>query len=186
MNDKLKHFTDNLVKKIGDKKVLGIILVIGIAGIVLIGLSDVITPSKKTTATSQNEVASVDEYIDDLEKKTNNIVSLIDGAGRCKIMITAQSSSMKNFAIDESISQDSQSDGDQSKIKSDVEKQIVMVEDSSGKKQALIKSVAEPEIRGVVVLSEGADDPKVNERITNAVKTLLGVSSSKISVIKMK
>ena len=61
-----------------------------------------------------------------------------------------------------------------------------MVEDQNGNKTALVKSVFEPEIRGVLVLCEGADDKNVVENVTNAVKILLGVSANKISVLKMK
>lgn len=186
MNDKLNNFTQSLTKKLGSKKTLSIVLIVGLSGIVLIGLSDLITPAKKTSSSSQNTSVSVEEYINDLEKKTKEMLNSVYGAGKCKIMITAEASALQNFATDESLSQDTESDSEQSKIKNEVQKEIVMVEDSNGKKQALVKNVTEPEIRGVLVLCEGADDPAVNERITNAIKTLLGISSNKISVIKMK
>ena len=182
MNDKFKHFTDKFVKKLGNKKSVSVILVLGICGMLLIGFSDSFFSGKKTD--SVKNVITIEEYIKNLEKKTRDMLTSIDGAGRCKIMITAESSSEQNFATDDSISQDIRQE--QSQSKTDIETEIVMVEDSSGKKIALVKSVLEPKIRGVLVLCEGADNIETREKVTNAVKTLLGVSTSKISVIKMK
>ena len=184
MNDKLKYFTDIFTKKLKNKKSVSVILVLGICGMLLIGLSDVFSNTKN--ATSVKESISTDEYIKNLEKKVRDMLASVDGAGRCKIMITAESSSEQNFATDDSIKQDMQSDQTENKNKTDIQKEIVMVEDSSGKKIALVKNVSEPKIRGVLILCEGADNVGIKETITNAVKTLLGVSANKISVYKLK
>ena len=185
MNDKLKHFTAIFTKRLGNKRTVSVILVLGICGMLLIGFSDIFSDSKKTTPAG-NTTVSVEQYINALEKRTKEMLNSIEGAGKCKIMITAESSSEQNFATDDSISQDTQSDQKESKNKTDIEKEIVMVEDSSGKKIALVRNVTEPKIRGVLVLCEGAGNIETKENIINAVKTLLGVSSNKISVIKMK
>ncbi len=182
MNDKVKSFTDNLIKKLGNKKTISIILALGICGMLLIGFSDSIFTGEKTD--KDKNVITIEQYIKNLEKKTREMLNFVDGAGKCKIMITADVSSEQNFATDDSISQDIRTE--QSASKNDIEKEIVMVEDSNGKKIALVKSVTEPKIRGVLVLCEGADNIETKEKITNAVKTLLGVSINKISVIKMK
>ena len=182
MNDKVKSFTDILTKKLGNKKTMGIIMALGICGIVLIGFSDSFFSREKRSG--DKSVVTLEQYVKDLENKTVKMLDCIEGAGKCKIMITAEASSEQNYATDDSISQDIR--GDQSSGKSDIEKEIVMVEDANGKKIALIKSVTEPKIRGVLVLCEGANNVEIKEKITNAVKILLGVSASKISVIKMK
>ena len=182
MNDKVKNFTDNLIKKLGNKKNVSVILALGICGMLLIGFSDLFTAGKKADLSSKT--ATVEQYINNLEKKTKEMLMSIDGAGKCKIMITAEVSSQQNFATDDSINQEIRNE--QSTSKSDVEKEIVMVENTDGKKVALVKSVTEPKIRGVLVLCEGADNIETKEKVINAVKTLLGISASKISVIKMK
>lgn len=182
MNDKVKCFTDNLAKKLGNKKTISVILVLGICGMILIGFSDSFSSNKN--ASLVKKTITIEEYIKNLERKTREMLACIDGAGKCKIMITAESSSVQNYATDDSIAQETRLE--QSQSKSDVEKEIVMIEDENGKKVALVKSVTEPKIRGVLVLCEGADNIEIKEKITNAIKTLLGVSASKISVIKMK
>ena len=182
MNDKFKSFTQILSKKFGNKKNSSIILVLGICGMILIGFSDFFSSNKTQKTVSTIDAISLEDYIQCLEKRVVKMLNSVEGAGKCKIMITAENSSEKDFATDDSIMQDSQ----QSTNKTDIEKEIVMIEDSNGKKQALIKSVKEPKIRGVLILCEGADNPNINEIVTNAVKTLLGISSNKISVIKMK
>jgi len=41
----------------------------------------------------------------------------------------------------------------------------------------------EPEIRGVVVVSRGGGDPKMREKIVEAVKTALDLSSTQVCVV---
>jgi len=186
ISDKLKSFTALFDNKTTNKKKINLILILGVVGIVLIGLSDCNFNSKETTESAKNDFISTDDYIENLENRVLRMIKEIDGAGKSKIMITAETSLEKNFATNDSIKQDSETKDSESSIKNDIEKEVVMVEDTSGKKQALIQNVSEPKIRGVLVLCEGAENPEINEKITNAIKSLLGVSSSKINVIKIK
>lgn len=47
----------------------------------------------------------------------------------------------------------------------------------------LIVTKTEPEIRGVVVVSRGGSDPKMREKIVEAVKTALDLSSTQVCVV---
>ena len=182
---KLKDFTSKFGNLFDKKKYITVVLILGICGIAILTFSDVFSLPQKNKSSS-TESLTLDQYVENLEKKTKKIISDVEGAGKCKIMITANASSKKEFATDEAITQDSQRRDQEATVKNDVEKEIVMVEDQNGNKTALVKSVFEPEIRGVLVLCEGADDKNVVENVTNAVKILLGVSANKISVLKMK
>ena len=65
------------------------------------------------------------------------------------------------------------------------ENEIVLIDDGSQKK-ALVEKIVEPIIKGVVVVSPGADDISVVSDITNAVGVALNITSNRICVIKMK
>ncbi len=186
MHEKLKNFTTLLPKLFGNKKTLTIVTVIGLAGIILIGSSDWLFSSKSEPVKSDTENLSVHWYINTLEKKTAEMLVSIDGAGKSKIMITAEASAANQYAVNETISDDVQNDQNENRQKTEVQTEIVMIEGDNGGNQALVAQVIEPQIRGVLVLCEGADNPEIKEKVTQAVKTVLGVSSNKICVIKLK
>ena len=83
---------------------------------------------------------------------------------------------------------DQQSSADELKKTSEkymYENEIVLIDDGSQKK-ALVEKIVEPVIKGVVIVSPGADDISVVSDITNAVGVALNITSNRICVIKMK
>ena len=55
--------------------------------------------------------------------------------------------------------------------------------DGDTQKTYILVKAAEPEIRGVVVVSRGGGDPKMREKIVEAVKTALDLSSTQVCVV---
>ena len=53
-------------------------------------------------------------------------------------------------------------------------------------KQPLIRSVNEPIIKGVLVVCDGAEDPKVYSEVLTSVTTLLGISSARVHITKSR
>ena len=58
-----------------------------------------------------------------------------------------------------------------------------LVKAADGSQKPLIVTKTEPEIRGVVVVSRGGGDPKMREKIVEAVKTALDLSSTQVCVV---
>ena len=184
-SDKLKAFTSFFTKSHENKRIITIILVIGTIGILLIGFSDWLTPQKTQKSNAYSDEIDIENYIELLEKKTQKMILSINGAGKSKIMITAENSSEKEFATDDDISNDYKVNDSQKQQTSEEKSEIVIIDSNSGRDALIIKTI-EPKIRGVLVLCEGADIPKVKENVTEAVKTVLGVPYNKICVIKLK
>ena len=61
----------------------------------------------------------------------------------------------------------------------------LLVEDAEGHSQALPTTTVEPKVRGVAVVCQGADDPLVATRVTEAVTTALGISSNRVCVVRL-
>ena len=59
----------------------------------------------------------------------------------------------------------------------------ILVKAADGSQKPLIVTKTEPEIRGVVVVSRGGSDPKMREKIVEAVKTALDLSSTQVCVV---
>lgn len=182
---KLKDFTHKFSGFFSKNKKSTAIFIIGIIGILLIGFSDVFLSNKTEVNNSSYNEISVQQHIAELEKKTEKIISKIEGAGKSKIMITADTSKENEYAVNENKSQDVSEENDSLNQRTQIQNEIVITQQNSTD-SALVVKVIEPQIRGVLVLCEGADMPKISEQITNAVKTVLGVPYNKICVLKLK
>ena len=171
-------------EKYTEKKLTGFLLVIGLLGIMLISADDIF-PEQKV---ADNQVISTVEFKHQLEKELTDILSSIDGAGTVKVMITLESGQENIYAWQEKTTKDQQSSADELKKTSEkymYENTIVLIDDGSQKK-ALVEKIVEPVIKGVVIVSPGADDISVVSDITNAVGVALNITSNRICVIKMK
>lgn len=105
------------------------------------------------------------------------ILGQIRGVGRVRVMITEQSGSETHYQTDESGTQDTDGTTNDSRT--------VLI--SSGSSEAgLVKSVSPPVYLGAIVVCQGADDPAVRLSVSQAVSAVTGISTDRISVLKMK
>ena len=167
---KIKELIRNFKKS--DKK-LKAALLLGIIGMLLLGLSEAV-PHEKKTETTQTQ--SYSDLCAELEEKTERIISSIDGAGECEVMITLKNSNESVYAKN---SQENNSSGNYS-----YESEYVLYDGENGEQPVLIKEYF-PEVRGVVVVCSGADNVTVRENVINSVSSLFGIPTTKISVIKL-
>lgn len=172
MNDKLKAFFSHL--KNGK-----LILIFGIAGILLLLLSGI-------SATDEKEISSGGEfditaYQQQLEKEIEKLVRDITSC-RATVVITLDSDIKYNYA-DETKLSDSTRQADTATDKStDSEKNRVIITDSSGNQNALIVNRELPQIRGVAVVYDGANNSQTNEKIKNCLMATLSVTSKRIYI----
>lgn len=174
-----------------DKK-LKIVVIIGLAGIVLIFLSQFSFFSNKKTdsgAQSASAAASLESYSKELEDKIHALVCSIDGAGEAQVMVTFESDAEYVYANEEKKNTDktedkSGSDAQKTQEKEDVEQTLIIVQGSDGE-QALLKTTIQPKVKGVVVVCSGGDNAVVQERISNALTTALDIDYNKVCVTKL-
>ncbi len=179
LNNMMEFFKGDKGKKI--------IVFAGIAGMVLILLSAVLprSPSKTQTTTESTNA----QYEAKLEERLTNIVSNISGAGKTKVLVTLENGVENIYASDYKKNSDKTEEYDsgiteKTQETTDSEENIVMVEGSDGRKQALITTQIEPQIKGVVIVCDGGESASVKQRIIEAVTTALDISSEKVCVIK--
>jgi stage III sporulation protein AG len=110
-----------------------------------------------------------------LELKLGKILAQVDGVGKVQVMLTEAAGESVHYQSDEDIS----SDGGQ-------RSQTVVITNESRAEQGLIKSVSPPVYLGAVVVCQGADRPSVRLAVTEAVANVTGISTDKITVLKMK
>lgn len=173
MADLKSQFGDMLKKLKNDKKAL-LTVAVGILGMLLVLLSELpFTESAKAQAdtTSQGEF-----YTDDLERKTEKLISQIEGAGKVSVMLTYEATRETVWAKDVN----SKTQGSEG---ADTEEKYIIVDTDQGESGLEIK-VLYPKIRGVAVVCNGGDDPIVNSRIKSLVSALFDIGSNRISIAR--
>lgn len=171
----MKKAVEKILEKIKRDKRVALIVCVGLAGIILLTLSELI-PQKSAPNENSKETAVTDirdNYEKDIEERLTSIVSSINGAGRTEVMVTLASGDENVYAVKEKI-------GDGTK-----EREYVVI-DSDTNESGLLLKVIEPEIRGVAVVCEGADSANVRQEIVSTVSAVLGISTNRISIAKIK
>lgn len=157
-----------------------IAMVMGIAGMILIMISEII-PDKKRTPEPESKSETTSDEADTFRKSTENelrsLLEKIEGVGECEVMVSVEGTTEYVYA--QNISRYTDEDADRKSDKLD--ENIVIIENSSGR-QALVRRVIRPQISGVVVVCEGGGDIRVNERVLKAVSTALNISSGRVCV----
>lgn len=162
-------FFKNLIQKKNWNK-RSILMFIGVLGIFLIFSGNSLQRNQKDipAVDSTTQSVSVQEYTDQLEHSLVQLISAIDGAGEVQVAVTLESSTQTVYAFDQ---------------KEESTEHIIL---NQGQGQnALVEMVWEPEIRGVAIVCQGADNITVCSQITETVAVLTGVSTNRISIAKM-
>lgn len=198
----MKRITSFFVKKQpdGQKKKLGTfenLVIIVVVGVIIIlaggfltkpdGSKDVMkdqgTGQIPRGSLSDSEVVySGAEVVADIEKRLSELLSLVEGAGQVSVMIYADSSSELIPAYNDALDNRSNQETDRSSTESSERRELAL----SGDSTPVILKVVIPEIKGVVVVAEGADDLLVRQELNNAVCTLLGVPEHRVQIMKHK
>lgn len=149
---------------------------VGMLMIILILVSDLSGNDEKERSDIDVKGISFTEadlYAEETEKRLCEVLSEIEGVGKATVMLTINST--EEYVYAESIKSGT----------SQTENNYVII-DKGSQKEALVKKINNPAISGVVIVCEGGDDPRVCERVYNAVSTALDISTNKIYVAEMK
>lgn len=128
------------------------------------------------------------QNLDSIEEQLQYTLSQIEGAGRVEVMITYESSGeiVPALSVDKqtSTTTDTSENGTSTTSTENTQSEVVTVGDSSGSSALVIRENS-PEIRGVIVVAEGADNIGVKLNLLSAVETILSISPDQVDVYKM-
>ena len=150
------------------KKYKFMILVL-LAGMVLMMWPDAEEP-KQTPAPAIREIS--------LQDSLESILEKISGAGQVSVLLTQSAGEETVYQTDENSSV--QENG------SSTHRQTVLVSGAGREEMGLVKKVKAPTYLGAVVVCQGADNASVRLAVVEAVRSATGLSSDRISVLKMK
>ena len=153
---------------------------------ILDNVNDRIGEQQQTFTDSYNT-----DYAKAWEEKLEESLLYIEGAGEVKVLITLKESEQKVLAKDgmEDISEMTEADasgGSRKTTQSRVEKNTIYTVDERGQDVPYVVKTISPAVAGVVVIAQGADQPKVRQNIIEAIQVLFDVDMNKITIVKMK
>lgn len=171
-NDEIKKLFEKLKN---DKKAM-VILAIGLTGMLLILFSGSSSADKnKPESPSSNEHVIYSEC--ELAQQIEKLIENIDGAGKCKAMVSYSSYEETVYARNEN--QRSGNDGENQYVGE------YIVLDSGSEENGLAVKILLPEIKGVAIVCQGGNNPVIKEQIISALSALFNISTNRISVAVM-
>lgn len=140
---------------------------------------------------NNNSSYSIDSYMDSLEKRVEEILSGMEGAGKVQVMITLSDMGTevleRNREITSSDLEETDREGGRRKnTESGQREEVIYRKDAEGNETPYVVQRKLPEVTGVVVIAEGAGNTKVKENIIAAVSVLFNLNEHRIKVIRMK
>lgn len=166
-----------LFKKINIDKKTSLIIIVGIALMLLLLISELDFETEKK---DENMTVSDEEYCDYLEKKVKLFIENIEGAGKTEVIITLAETTEYIYATDDKDIRKNNNNSDDSTL----EKDYVIIENNNNDIGLLIKTI-EPKIRGVAISCEGGNIIAVQEQIYSTLEAVLDVNTSNISISKL-
>lgn len=154
-------------------------VLLGICGIGILFISGLGGRREKEPELPESAASSeIVEYQEGLEGALRRVVKAITGEENPTVLVTLESGSRYLYAQDEK--QDAKAeDGETDEASETVH---VVLKDADGAQHALTVTEIQPKVKGVVIVSGRAEDPAIREKLVNAVKTALDISSSRVCV----
>ena len=167
---------ENILNKLGKDKILIVILAGILLMVISIPVKDRQTVSENTTSNQESGEATQKMYEEYVEKRLEDTLSDVEGAGKVKVMVSLKNSSEKILAKDTDYS-DEEVNGNNDENSNSTQKTETHIFYDTAKNM--------PVIEGVIIVCEGGDNKELVSEITNAVYGLLNVPVHKIKVMKM-
>lgn len=160
--------------------------------VICIGLLALIWPD--TGAKPDKAITTQDKFIpgttgnvsnakDQLEKELTAILGQVDGAGKVQVSLTVTSDGLKTFATNTRDEKRETQEVDNKGMERKINEQNSIRDMAVFGGDSLLIEQKSPEVVGVLVVAEGASDPIIKERLTDATTTLLNISPHQVRVL---
>lgn len=176
------------------KKYILVLITMTMMGICLIWLGNgsgheqEIMPKEQETAEVLAQPKKELSAQEELEEQLAAILSRIDGAGKVQVKITVDGDGTREYAYDEQQTErETWQEGEQQITpltkETQLNKTMVMASQGQGLTEPVTIKTIYPEVVGVLVVAQGAGDQVIQENLTQAVETVLGLPAHKVIVM---
>ena len=150
------------------------VLLVIAAGIILLLLPFGRETKSAGGTETEAESGGTEFQVEEMERKLEQALSRVDGAGEVTVVLTVKSGARQILA------QDATRSGDESSTST------VVVSTGSGTEDAVVLQQVYPQYQGALVVCPGGGDPAVCLKLVDAVSALTGLGADKISICKSK
>lgn len=195
---KINEKFNDMLQKMGHKKMIHNLIAIVIICVIALITWDTFYPGKlqgslaNITAKQEQEDEKfpAENYRDSLETQLKNILGQIKGVGQVEVMVTYESSveviPASNTTKSQQQTQEKDAQGGTRTTTQEELTQNIVTSSSTGGAGLMVIKEIKPQIRGVVVVAEGAGDIMVKTELVEAVKTIFQISAHKVMVYEKK
>ena len=167
------------------KKIKHIEIYVGVVIICIIALIySTVTVRNKASDESSTGTADALQTAE-LERRLEEILSEIDGAGEVDVLITFASSA-EIVTANSTTTQVTQNQSGTSSTSSTSTTETAILVNNNGQSEVVVTKEIMPEIRGVVIVAKGAKDIKVRLSLIRAAQIALGVDANAIEIFAKK
>ena len=174
------------------------LLIFFLVGVLLLVIALPAGTKEKEKDSGRNEIGGEEEvgtqaeeqdYARYLERRLEETLSQLDGAGNVRVMVTLQSSAQKIVEKDTQGERDAITEEDSQggrRTSENTSHQETTVYEGVGEKsqEPYVSKELTPRVEGVVVLAEGGENALVKLNITEAIQALFGIDTHKIRIMK--
>lgn len=185
----------DFMQKIKEKKLKQsdwLILVLAGILILIIALPTDTKEKKQAEEAKENiskENNTMEASKDEIERKLEDILEKINGAGDVKVMITYQDSGTQVVEKDKNTSENSLEESDSTGgVRSTKEQQLqesTVYEEADAGNTPFVSKELLPKVEGILIVASGGDNQKVKQNISEAVLALFQVEAHRIKIVKM-
>ena len=150
-----------------------LVIIVLLAGILLL-----VFPDGEKKKEESMPVSTEESLQESLQDSLEEILSQISGAGKVSVLLTQAAGKETIYQIDENTS--AENGGSSSN------RQTVLISGTGREENGLIRQVKEPTYLGAVIVCQGADNAAVRLAVVEAVRSATGLTTDRISVLKMK
>lgn len=126
-----------------------------------------------------------------LSKKLCEMLRQVEGAGKVEVSVRLSGSTRAEYAVNTTTGKKTTQERDQTGgsrliTEDSGSGQLVMNRNGAGGEQPVVEREIAPQLAGVLVVAEGAGDPRVKAKLFGATRVALGVEPQKILVLPME
>lgn len=168
---------EGLFQRIKNDKKLSLMMLFAVVGIILIVISSLPEKPDPEIVNEVKQAFDETEYTSSLEDKLEEMISLINGAGETRVIVTLECDYETVYAKDGSLSKNDSS--------MDEDSEYIIIDSEETQSGLLLKTVT-PKIRGVAVVCAGGDSQYVQTAVIEMLSAVLDIGTNHISVAKIK
>lgn len=146
--------------------------------VVLIGILMLTFPREREETQTVEEAVLVETGRVPLQDALAQILGKIEGAGKVEVLLSEKEGEQVLYQTNEQSTRDQTS--------SNVRRETVLITGNARNEEGLIVQINPPKYQGAVIVCQGADRAQVRLAIVEAVMGATGLTSDKITVLKMK